>query len=85
MVVIATATLAGGGVYLALSGDDDEDPSPGTDPASTSVPVTFAVDLSTGDDDATNVTAIVPTPTLPLPAISLPLPGVTLPPPTTVD
>src|SRR5688572_17487692 len=49
MVVVATATLAGGGVYLALSGDDDEDLSPGTDPASTSVPATFAVDLSTGD------------------------------------
>ena len=79
--VLATVTLAGCGVYLAFGRDDDEDPSPATDPATTAVPATFAVDLSTGDDDPTQATVLVPSSTLPLPSIGLPMPGA----PTTVD
>jgi hypothetical protein len=72
--VLATIALAGGGVYLAF-GDDDDRPSLGTDPASTAIPGTFAVDLSTGAEGPATATVLVPSPTLPLPSISLPLPG----------
>jgi hypothetical protein len=72
--VLATIALAGGGVYLAF-GDDEDRPSLGTDPASTAIPGTFAVDLSTGAEGPATATVLVPSPTLPLPSISLPLPG----------
>ena len=74
--VFSAVALVGTGVYLAFR-DDDEDHAAGPDPTSTAVPVTFAVDLSTGDDDTFYTTVPVPAPTLPLPSIGLPMPGVT--------
>ena len=58
---------------------DDDGRSGGSDPATTVVPATFAVDLSTGGEDATQNAAAVSAPTLPLPPISLAMPGATPP------
>ena len=74
--VLAAVALVGTGAYMALGADDD-DQAAGPDPTPTAVPVTFAVDLSTGDEDPTRTTVLVPAPTLPLPSIGLPMPGVT--------
>lgn len=72
---LAVVALVGAVAYVAFDADRDERAA-GTDPTTTAVPATFAVDLSTGaDDDAPAGAAAGPAPTLPLPSISLPMPG----------
>jgi hypothetical protein len=78
-VVVTIGALAAGGLHLALR----DDPPTDDDPATT-VPPTFAVDLSTGEDDVVQPGLTVPAPTIPLPSIALPSPGQTVPPPTAV-